>query len=62
MTGADLLQGLFPLVFILWAEFRFLPLVRLAIGWGKAHAEKAGVTKDQAMAAAPVNSFWPKDE
>lgn len=61
MTAQEMLaQGIFPIVFLLWAELRFLPLVRLAIGWGKAHALKAGVTHAQALSAAPVNSIFPK--
>lgn len=51
--GEVVSQALFPLVFLGWAEFRFLPLVRLAIGWSVAHATKAGVTAAQAAKHAP---------
>jgi hypothetical protein len=54
MTLGDLFaHGVFPLVFLLWAELRFLPLVRGAIGWSKAHAVRSGVTAEQAQKHAP---------
>ena len=54
MTAGEIIaQGVFPLVFLLWAEFRFLPLVRSVIGWTKAHAVKAGVTEAMAHKHAP---------
>lgn len=52
-------QGIFPLVFLAWAETRFLPLVRTAIGWAVAHARKAGVTEAQARDASK-HIIWPK--
>ena len=52
MTIQDVVsQGLFPVVFLLWAEFRFLPLVRTAMGWCRAHAIKTGVTEAEAKEA-----------
>lgn len=60
MTWDEVLgQGIFPLVFLLWAETRFLPLVRAVIGWAIAHAKKAGVTEKQAKEAAN-HIVWPK--
>lgn len=56
MTLADAIShALFPLVFLAWAELRFLPLVRTAMGWCKAHALKSGVTeKDAAQAGGEI--------
>lgn len=60
MTLDDALtQGIFPLVFLVWAETRFLPLVRTAVGWAVAHARKAGVTEAQAREAAS-HLIFPK--